>query len=434
MKHQSLLLVILFSLLAVCCVKEGDFDALRHPIVVEGEFDPQLGMPLATMSAEMSEMLAWFDTSMNVTLEVGDDGQMTLHYSEVQHSVFEFSMTKHTKAASADTISQHRVLRGIMPVALFEKLGAMVDRGVSTQAVYVTMDALLKGYVNDMLLAEVNNGTTLYFDSITLEIACEDGYQQAVPIADEATRFSVHELMAGRQVTVLQHYDCHNILAHKPQSVAYAIRMNMEMPVDRAAELTRNGTIDSLGVDSIAATFETLVDFPLRLNCQDIRFNDTIPLALHQLDSLLNAAEDYLTLNDSMSYLVIEAKNYIPLNFGVNSQLLDASQIALVQHLLPSDSLLVGAPIKHVEGQNEWVADGCAVSRIVLPIDMPMLHNLAQSKYINFAITTSTSAPNSDASRPIVTMNGHDKLELRAYLVVAPHLQLSIPVSKPHNS
>ena len=54
------------------CSKD-DFMELRHPIVMEGEFDPVYGIPVAKMSADVATMVGMLDFNQNVTVYIGED-------------------------------------------------------------------------------------------------------------------------------------------------------------------------------------------------------------------------------------------------------------------------------------------------------------------------------------------------------------------------
>lgn len=429
MKFNSIILVLTTVVLMTGCMKEGDFSELRHPLVIEGDFDPVLGIPIAKMSADMGDIVRVLDSSKNLSLYIGEDDLVVLRYYEVQHTLFRFDVSKKRKDTSLpDTFYYNNTVVGSVPISLFNHLNRMADEGLSTNAIYVTMDADLKGYVNDSILSLVEHGAKVYFDSIVLDVLCHDGFRQRIDMADTVSRIPLNDLRNGKLVHIIDHYNCDYLIDHRPKDVRYALRMNVEVPIADWSTWNPVDYVDSLGVDSLRSTFYTNVDFPLEVYCKNISFTDTVGINLSNIDSLLDAAEMQLTLNDSSSYIVFEAKNYIPITMSLNVGLLDANYNVLQDRVLESDSAFVGAPIRRKTMANLYESDGYTKSRIVLPLDMAMLRKLAKTKFLKMTITGNTSTTSALEEFPKVAVYEKDKIDLRTYIVVSPHVHLNVPV------
>lgn len=430
MKTKHLILAMFALITMVGCIKEGDFSELRHPLIVEGEFDPVLGFPLAKMSADMGDLVKMLDSSQNLSLYVNDNDLISLRYSEIQHVNLDFTMGKGVQAADGSLMVYRTTeLNGSVPISLFSRIEQLSEHNISAASIIVTMDADMKGYVKDSLLAMVDRGAIIDFDSIRMQVKCADGHTEPLPLADTSKTINISRLVNGVILHIVDHYDMHDLLERRPTELRYSLRMNMAIPADQLADDALGRYIDSLGIDSIAATIQTNVDIPMQMYCEDLTYSDTIELNLQQMDTLLNQVEDYMTLRDSLSYFVIEASNYIPLEMKINGMLMDANYNVLQDKLFDTDSALVGAPVKKHGQLDLYESDGYSQSRLVLPIGWTMLRKLSRTKYMKFMISASSSTRGAQEAKPKVAVKKDDRLDLRAYVVVAPHVSLSVPVS-----
>lgn len=434
MNLKSIIISLLLALTMTACMKDGDFDELRHPLVVEGDFDPVLGVPLAKASVNMIDIIDMLDTANNLLVHVNQEGLLTIRYQNQLHStmVIDSKHSRPARKASSDTVFITKSIHGEVPISLFRKMRQITEDSVITSAILVSIDAMMRGYVSDSLQAAVDRGAKIYFDSLKLQVECMDGFVKTVPIHREILHVTIQELINGAQVKILNNYDFNDVVRHEPKVLKYNINMNMGVPLDQMAAV---GTafLDSLAVDSITAVMDARVDFPMQFYCHNLAFTDELPLDASGLDSLLNKVEEHVTLNDSASYLVFEASNEIPVSFGINATLLDANNGVVMQQLFNTDSILTGAPIGLKPGSHDvYVSAGQTKSRLVMPVDMAMLKNLSRTKTLRYRLVGSTSSL-SKSQKSMVELSNAEKLNLRVYLVVSPHVHLDIPVEQVLN-
>lgn len=409
-------------------MKDGDFDELRHPLVVEGDFDPVLGFPLAKTSATIVDIIDMLDTANNLSVIVGEDDILTIRYREILNStmILDSKGGRGSKEA-IDSVYLSVPIHGSVPISLFRKMRQVTEDSIRMQSVLVTLDAFLNGFVNDSVMAAVDRGAKIYFDSLRLQIECMDGFTKTVPIHREILHVGVHELLDGKHVKVLNNYDFVDVIRHEPKVLNYSITMNLTVPISEIAS-GADSYLNSLAVDSIRATMDAQVDFPMQFNCHNLVYNDTLEMDDSKLDSLLTKVEENLTLNDSASYLVIESKNEIPVTFSVNASLLGAQGEVVMAQLFANDSALAAAPIRPNDNRQTYVSAGATKSRLVIPIDMPMLHKLSKSRMLSYRLTATSAnhSAGSKAESPMVELRQQDILNLRAYVVVSPHVHLSL--------
>ena len=88
MRAKFLLIISCFALLTAACTKEGDFDELKHPIEIRGNFDPQYGFPIARMSANVEDLLGLVHTSENIAVYIDENDVVAFRYSDTLNNSF----------------------------------------------------------------------------------------------------------------------------------------------------------------------------------------------------------------------------------------------------------------------------------------------------------------------------------------------------------
>ena len=432
MKLKTITFALLATLLASSCMKEGDFSELKHPIIFEGDFDPVLGIPFAKMSANMGFFVDLMDSTGLADIYIDSNDMVSIRYSDYMHEVFDYTvhkgMGKGAKSPTEwyDTLWLTHIIQGTLDIPLFRKLRTLEDHDIHLNGMLFTVTSNVKGYTTDTMQSIFNHGIKLYFDSITLKIDCKDGFSPVIPFINAPSVVDETELMHGQRLDILDQFDISSIVNRHPQRVSYTIRMKIAIPVGQWTTTDPIEYLNSIGVDSVTADINSYADFPLQIYCKDVSFIDTVDLnmPINDIDSVLNEVERYLTL-DTTSCIVIEAKNYIPISLTLNAMLLDSNMTAVSKQILPSDSIIYGAPLRPMENNTSYVSNGFTKSRIVVPIDMQMLHNLRKTRYLQYSFNLSTSTLNTHEERPTISIREYDKLDMKAYIVVAPHIHIA---------
>jgi len=438
MKTKVLLLALMLPLVMISCKKADDFEALNHPIVAEGEFDPVLGFPVAKMVADVPTLLGMIDTNHELEVYIDSNDLVGLRYSDTQYTSFDYMLTKGGPANQEkpfDTIRLRGNIQGTMDIDFFEKMEMFTEQTVEAEGLFVTMDAFVQGIISDSLTALTEQGVRLYFDSIMLHVECADGFSPTIPLVSNPLRVTVAELAEGKNFRVVENFDCHHLVNRKPEVVSYTIRMNIAIPL--AAWITHDSTsngLEAIGLNRVDANIATKLDFPLQFYCTDFDYTDyTVDVDMGNMQSIIDKIHEYGTLNDSSSYMVFEGKNYIPLTIKINAAILDSNNNVIMDQIFPSDSTLYGAPLRLAENSTSYVSDGYTTSRVVLPIDNNMLEKLTQMRHLRYKVNFSTSTLNAPVPKPTVMVRKDDVIDLRAYIVLSPHFSLSIPIEINRN-
>ena len=393
MKLRTITFTIAAVLMMCSCVKENDFEALKHPLIIEGDFDPVLGLPLAKMTANMAQIIGLLDSAQEVDVYIDSNDLVSLRFNDTAHTLLYYKVGEEKNTAGrkgfVDSIRIQNVLSGKLNIPLFQSTELLGINDLEFKGMYFSFNSIVKAFVTDSLRDIFSHGVRLYFDSVVLQVNCLDGFSPVINLNVGSNGVSSSNLIAGQPLEIMNNYDISQIVNHKPLDVSYSVRLNVVVPANQWQ------TNDSITEQNMSLK-----------------------------DSTLDKVERMLNL-DSSSCLVIESRNWLPIDLHVNLALLDSMKNTLTSTSYMSDSILYGAPLHREAFAESYVSSGYTKSRIVIPISFDMLKSLRKTKYLKYTVGANTSRRGVPEERPTVSVRGSDKLELRTYIVVAPHVRLA---------
>ena len=294
------------------------------------------------------------------------------------------------------------------------------------KGLYVSASTFLKGFINDTVQFNFNHGIKIYLDSIMLTVMCADGFNPVIPLTDTPRLIEEEELIFGKRISIVNKYDISSLLNRKPKYIRYSIRMVTAVPTNDWFSGNAESYLKTIGFDSITADTRCIADFPLQIYCRNIGHTDTVEWRLPATESnqIFDTIEKYISL-DSACSLVIEARNHIPLTMGVSLSLLDSNMNLLADNLLNGAQEIRGARLKLSEAVDSYVSIGYSKSLITIPVDFQLLKKLRDTRYISYKLKMNSSTEGASEENPTVTIQSMDKVELRARLVMSPHIHFS---------
>lgn len=428
MRLKTIALSLSLAVLATACMKEGDFDELRHPIEIQGDFDPVLGIPIAKMSADVGTFINMFDSTGNMSVNVDANGNVAIHMADTMHAQLNWAVSKsrQTEAkALDDTIRRHIIITGSQTTHLFNTLQNLDIEGVSLETLRADVDADIQAHLSDAFNDLISRGCRVTFDSITLTTVCSDGYVKPIHTLISSSVFDLRDLNNGRNIQIMKDEEMKDLTIHKPLYIDYRIRMNVSIPMDQWHTSDSSMNLDDIGVDSVVADIHTYLDFPLSFSSTNFGMSDTMDLDLHNLDSTMAKIREYLTLNEEeKSYMAFVIDNGLPVEIGFNAALLDEYGGPIVERLLEGDTVLAGAPVVPFEGAS--IAQGTTRSTIKVVVTEKLLEQLSNTRKLSFAVNLKTSQNGS-----AVFIRPENRVNVRAYIVASPHVSLNVSIDNP---
>lgn len=423
----KIMMVSLFLITAMTsCVKEGDFEALKHPLEIQGDFDPVFGFPVAKMSADMNTFIDMFDSAGRWSATVNGDGIVALHLCDTMQARLNWVVRKgetERPKASADTMTKHINITGTQTTNLFNTLQSLEMEGVTIEHLMTQVDADVKAYISETFYSLLDRGIRITFDSMKFVVACSDGHSETMKTECAGKRYDLRELVDGCNILVLKDADMSIFTTHKPMYVLYSIRMNLDIPYDQLIDGEDWLNLDDVGVDSVTAAIHTDIEIPLTGASSKFGIHDTVPLDLADMDSTLAEIREYATLgNDDKSYIALVIDNGLPVGVSLGASLMDADSVCITK-LLKNDTVLKAAPIVPSADGTTNIAQGSEKSIVKITINQSLLDQLAKTRYLGFDVDMRTS--NNGATVSVLPEN---RVNVRAYIVANPHVSIRVPL------
>ncbi|MBQ6069799.1 MAG: hypothetical protein IJK84_09865 [Bacteroidales bacterium] len=444
MKHRITILLVLLPLVLASCSKD-DFSELRHLIVLEGEFDPVYGIPLAKMSADMATMVGMLDFNNDVSIYVGEDDIVSFRYYYDKHFTMSWvaskDASKGARKSEFDTIRSYSLIEGTQTFDLFEKLQIFDTNDFNVNEFLVTVDADVKGYVNSSFQEVVARGANLTFDSLAIVIHCMDGYTEVLPQLITTDKVSVTDLLETKNIPIFEHYNLKNVIEHRPTSVDYSVRMCITIPTEQMMPGSDfDEYMQELGVDSMMADLHACLELPLNFYSHHISYSDTLPLDLSNLEEQLSNIEgstlqgdNYaIRLNDSNCYIAFVTNNYLPLELNLNVTFLDGAGNEILHTLFEGDRAMYAAPVVPLPGRSDtWVSNGASSAQFKAHLSLEELKQLCNTRKLVYDIQLNTANNTLPGPKQYVAVRMDDKIDIRSYVVLSPHADFSFPIELP---
>jgi hypothetical protein len=446
MKYRITTALLLLTMIVAACSKD-DFSELRHPIVVEGEFDPVYAVPLAKMSADMATIVGMLDLNKDVSVYVGEDDIVSFRYYYNKHFTMSWVASKTSPKewtkSDYDTIRSYTLIEGTQTFDLFEKLEIFDTNEFSINEFLVTLDADVKGYVNSAFQEVVARGANLTFDSLVIVIHCKDGYSEELPQLITTEKVSVVDLLETKNVLIFEKYNLKNVVEHRPTSVDYKVRMCITIPTEQMMPGSDfNDYMQELGVDSMMADLHACLELPLNFYSHGVTYTDTLELDLSDLHEKLDEINDgtmhgehyTLSLNDTNCYIAFVTKNYLPVEVNLNIAFLDGNDDEILHTLFEGDRSVYAAPVVPLTGQADtWVSNGSTTSEFKVRLSLDDLNRLCDTRKVayNILVNTARHEEATANNKPFVAIRMDDHIDIRSYVVVAAHADFSLPVNLP---
>ena len=231
MKHRITTLLVVLPLFFWSCSKDY-FSELRHPIEIQGAFDPIYGFPLAKMSANIGTIVGMFDTNQDITIYIGPDDVVSFRYDYTHHAVLSWTNGEGRLEAGGtkgefDTVRSYSIIEGTQTFDLFEKLQYFDTNSFNVNEFLITVDADVQGFVNSSFNAVVAAGADLTFDSLAsiLLLPKETYVYEDNPGSIVNTSFSAEKAdKVVRSFTVI----CHYLLDNLPSPSRYVRNMTVD--------------------------------------------------------------------------------------------------------------------------------------------------------------------------------------------------------------
>jgi len=447
MKQRLFIVALAVVLLTSACMRDGDFDELKHPMVFQGDFDPTLGFPVAWADADLGTLMGFVPAGTKFTILADpESGLLTMEKDSIMHTAYTFDSKRGSigrPAKDGKIVVFRRAIDHGNKIGLEE----LKKHDMLIKRLDLMFSAYVKAELSGSQDALIASDAEIFFDTIKMTIDFEDGTSFSTPIYWDA-HLTAEEMVEGKFLSMPDPYDASYWVNNEAKRVHFQTAINVAVNPESVSSLSVSCLKDELFVDSLVTDMHAIVDFPGILYVGNLHLTDTLEADMSKLDSILkdpSVGNDNLnvSLNDTAeNWLYIEADNGLPANLTIQLRGLDSNYEDRTGNLLPEGQFLFAAPVTVVPDDistglyEGYMSNGRTPSEFRVRITTDLIRRLAQSKYLELALlaTTPTEIPPAGSElKPFVIFRDVDHMKLKVSLQVSPHIYVNIPVGAPLN-
>lgn len=427
MKAKVLFVPLFLCLFFASCVKDGDFDALNHPIDFTGDFSPSMGLPIGKSEMSIDKLLGmWQQSTFKVYFD--DNDLLTIAYDTTIAATVMFNNqpSKAYKGSGAkgmfDSIVVNTPLSGSMPIDLFKNASKLDS--FQFQNAYININTFIKAITSD-------RQTLLnMIDRYHLQVSVTDATITIRGASDSTStqlpEIDVEDLLNGQSFKLLDNFDFGELISMKPQSFDYKINLKVKFsPLDviQAGISDVRFLVDSIRLDGLQVNTIINVDFPIKVKGH-LDMATQMDLPFENFESALDKVKEWVDLGND-SYLALRFENAIPFSFVMNDTLLDADGNILLDaygqplHLYNANAPIAPAhtTVARYGEQSYIVADAPQVTLMKIPFTEANLDRLLKARHLRLGITVSTADP---AANKHISVCKNDKMKTSLFVVLNP--------------
>jgi len=450
MKQRLTIVALAVVLLSSACMRDGDFDELNHPMVLQGSFDPTLGFPVAFADADLGTLMGFVPSGTKFKILADpESGLLTMEKDSLLHNCYTFDGSKGNVKGYGTKDGKRVVFRKEIVHGNTIGLDEVRQYDIDIKRLDLQMTAFVKAEINGSPQAFLDSDAELFMDTLRMTIDFEDGTTFSTDLYWDS-RLSAQELVDGKLITMPDPYDASYWVNSAVKRVHFQTAANIAVDPANITSASSTYLRDELHLDSLIVDCNVIADIPAILHVGNLHITDTIAADMSKLDSILkdpSAGDETInvSLNDEgENILYIQADNGLPANLIVQLRGLDSNYVDMTGALLPDQQFLKASPVTEVEDDistglyEGYRSNGRTHTDIRISVTTEMLHKLAKSKYLELSLLASTPheydgvplPPAGSELKPFVIFRNVDQVKLKVSLRVSPSLNLNLPISK----
>ncbi len=414
MKRKALLFVFA-SILMTSCLKDGfnDFEALKHPMVFQGNVSPSLAVPVASGSVTIYDILNMVQISY-ARMEVNEDGIVTIAYdtSSTWHINFNNSKKGHSSPKSSDIVHTARNrINGSVAIDLFKNIEFLENADIEVDSLKLNIDAFIKAQANQEAIQALETyHVHVYYDSLHISVVGKDNNVYDVALLTDS--IPIDSLINGQNIKLFDNADISNAINKRPIEIRYGARMNIAFEsAFFSSGMSENEFIaDSIGVTGVDISANIKVDFPVSTKISNLSYETDIDFepSFHLDDLVIDSSYIFLTLN-----------NGIPLELGVNAKFVNAAGQETSEII---NTTVAGAPVTSTV---PYVSNGTSTTVDTIIVTKQVFEDLLETKKIRLKASLNTT---DNKLNKRVAIKADDKLNIKLSALLKPSYDINIGV------
>ena len=448
MKKRLFLPLLLISALATtsCDFKET-MEMLQQPIHVQGEIDPNFGIPVAYGEVNLSDLMSLLDESYTGMIQ--EDEIITIYYEkDVKDTIYASTVVDDKLAKRCNNtksgdylITKDTTISYTVPIDLFNK-SDINEAEISIGAIWLSLACDVRCWGKT---ADVDSALAKYvsvtFDQFEIDYVAHDGTpHQMTNINMTPLHLEGNTILNGTQSNI-DSLNMAEIVNYMPSSVTVKYHLNMNvkngMLIDNISDIDYfQQLVDGLKMSKFAYGANIRMSFPMEIGIGGLPYSYTIDmgegLARIDFDSILGEMSENMDIDIKNSSMTLRMDNGIPLDLVIDAWMLKAAGDPTEQLITMGN--VRAAQTKQIAGTSPVVWESSAPSRdtIQVTLNKQKLEALKDCKKLKIDVNIAT--PNDASGTKIVAIKRTDNLRMKIFLQVHPSVNIDIPITGGDNN
>lgn len=417
--------------LTTSCLKDGlnDFEALRHPVYLEGHFNPELGIPVGHAEFTVRQMLNYF-ASDNAYIYVTDDSvvglridtlmPLTLNYSDMNVAK---QARRNAKEGEDDSINTAvNYINGEISLASLQEYYDQADFDLQLKNIFTSLGARLGTNCTQHTRDMVDQvGLDAYIDQITI---VAEGNNGTYTLPFQMANIHVQNFLNEDTVSLLSREDISQVIDVRPTMLRYSFRLTtvIENMNFYTIEELYDYVTDSLELLELNFNTRFNVDFPLSLSLTNLAIDTSMPMSPVPLEYDIQMGN----IRVDSSALIMEFHNSLPMALALGAQLADSVTGEHVDIFDGGRVQIEGGSLAYNSNLGTYVVNSPNHSTIRVTLDQRKLDALTHCNALLFQVGLSSASH--EGQNPIVSVQTTDALGLNVYIQARADLNIHMPI------
>lgn len=434
MKKTILFTVVLaFVGMMTSCLRDDDWNILKHPIHVTGTVDPTWGVPIASGEMNMNDLLSHLSSEYQGVIDP-DSNVITVTYDmSASDTIWAFSAIskkgspKGSSSPKGNIYTKDSVILDTINIDLFSNVNSLDSISVAHAWLDLTVRAF-SDYCSEM----VRRNTTVLFDSLEIWYNDKAGnLKQFNPTEIDLQSFSV--LVTDIREGFYHSFptiDVAAILNDLPTRLItkYHLKFNVSDSIisQNIFSMSLPQILDSLRMTKFIYAADLDLQIPLSLQVKNMQTTFDLDLGAGlsslNLDSIVKTLDEGISVEITNSKFTLNLENGIPLNLLLTARFFDANGV--LKLTVFNNAQVPSSNVAQVPGDPlSWYATTPTQKTLSSQLNKNDLDKIKDAKTLQLTLTI-------DSNNKHVLLDRDDNLKVQAYMLVHPTANIDITITE----
>ena len=415
MKRKPIVCVFLVAAaLVASCMRDEDWDLLKHPVHVTGQVDPNLGAPIGYGKLTVNDMISMLNSNYTGHFLTGDDVvaivfDTVLHANLHDMASAQPSTMPRSPFAKAAGIDKDTTIRYGLDLTLFNDaaVDSMLNGHISISSLMFSMNTFLKAECPDTAEQIIRQYASAVVDNLEVRYTGHDG--GVYPFTDFTfAPITISALLDGDSIQ--KDIEMSEIINRLPTHIEVSYQLHFHLDgqffTDHSGDANYSAMLDSIAKLYIHYDAQAHAEMPLDAYINDLPYDLNInfsgdSLAHLDLEAIADSISSGLEVHLKESYLILNFDNGLPMQFAVSAILRDENGNPVGDSII-QDNTVLSAVTQPVGGaSNSYKVQKSTTSLIRIHLDESLIPQLKQASQLNLKLRVS-SGDNTAAGNPVI--------------------------------